>query len=184
MEIKSILEGIAQLLFQPVIALLILLVAWTLVASGMFARSAIQRLRGRRPAVAYYTARIDAAAQAADDPVDIRIEHVLADADHASLRSLNAVRFAVRCGPSLGLIGTLIPMAAALSGLAQGDLPALANHMVVAFSSTIVGIAVGVVAHVVVMVREGWQRRDLDAIRLHAERVLRRLEATRDGAAP
>jgi len=183
MEIKSLLEGIAQLLFQPVTALLIVLVAWTLIALGMFGRSAMQRLRGRRPAVARYTARIDDAAQAADDPVDIRIEQVLAEADHASLRSLNAVRFAVRCGPSLGLIGTLIPMAAALSGLAQGDLPALANHMVVAFSSTIVGIAVGVVAHVIVMVREGWQRQDLDAIRLHAERVLRRHEAAADGAA-
>lgn len=182
MEIKSLLEGIAQLLFQPVIVLLILLVAWTLIALGMFARSAFQRMRGRRPAVSHYMARIDAAAQAADDPVDIRIEQVLAEADHASLRSLNAVRFAVRCGPSLGLIGTLIPMAAALSGLAQGDLPALASHMVVAFSSTIVGIAVGVVAHVVAMVREGWQRQDLDAIRLHAERALRRHEAAIQGS--
>lgn len=177
MDLKLILEQLAQLLFVPVLALLVALVLWTLVALGMFARSAIGRWRGRRPAVQRYAGRIDAAANISLADADIRIEMVLAQAEHAALRSLNAVRFAVRAGPSLGLMGTLIPMAAALNGLARGDLPALAEHMVVAFSATIVGIAIGVVAHLIAMVREGWQRADLDALRLHAESSLRALEA-------
>lgn len=178
---KLILEQVSQLLFQPVLVLLVCLVIWTLVALGMFARSLAGRLRGRRPAVARVTRLVaDAATQAPD--ADICIEQVLARAEHDSLRSLNTVRFAVRAGPSLGLMGTLIPMAAALSGLAQGDLPALAEHMVVAFSATIVGIAIGLVAHVIVMVREGWQRQDMDEIRLYAERVLRVLDAQQEGA--
>lgn len=177
MPLKLILEQVSQLLFQPVLALLVALVVWTLVALGMFARSLAGRWRGRRPAVGRFTRLIDEAAADQAPDLDIRIEQVLARAEHDSLRSLNTVRFAVRAGPSLGLMGTLIPMAAALSGLARGDLPALAEHMVAAFSATIVGIAIGVVAHVIVMVREGWQRQDLDDVRLHAERVLRAHEA-------
>jgi biopolymer transport protein ExbB/TolQ len=49
--------------------------------------------------------------------------------------------------------------------------------MVIAFSSTVVGLAVGVVAYLVAMVREGWTRADLDAVRFHAERALRHEEA-------
>jgi len=173
MDLKLILEQVSQFLFHPVLVLLAALVVWTLVALGMFARSALGRWRGGRPAVARHAGLIDAAAARGGGELDIDIEQILAQAEHASLRSLNTVRFAVRAGPSLGLMGTLIPMAAALNGLARGDLPALAEHMVVAFSATIVGIAIGVSAHVIAMVREGWQREDLDAVRLHAERVLR-----------
>ena len=177
MALKLILEQVSQWLFQPVLALLVALVIWTLVALGMFLRSLAGRRRGQRPAVSRFARLIDAAAADTAPDADIRIERVLARAEHSSLRSLNTVRFAVRAGPSLGLMGTLIPMAAALSGLARGDLPALAEHMVVAFSATIVGIAIGVVMHVIAMVREGWQRQDLDDIRLHAERALRAQEA-------
>ncbi len=194
MTLKLILEQVSQLMFQPVLALLVALVIWTLVALGMFLRSFVGRRRGRRPAVGRFAQLIDEvagdamnllagagagpAAEAGTAPdLDLRIEKLLAQAEHDSLRSLNSVRFAVRAGPSLGLMGTLIPMAAGLGGLARGDLPALAEHMVVAFSATIVGIAIGVVAHVIAMVREGWLRQDLDDIRLHAERVLRRHEA-------
>lgn len=176
MTLKFILEQVSQLLFEPVLVLLVALVAWMLVALGMFLRSLASLWRGHRPAVGRFTRLIDAAAaQEAADP-DLRIEKLLAQAEHGGLRNLNSVRFAVRAGPSLGLMGTLIPMAAGLSGLARGDLPALAEHMVVAFSATIVGIAIGVVAHMIAMVREGWLRQDLDDIRLHAERVLRARE--------
>jgi biopolymer transport protein ExbB/TolQ len=44
--------------------------------------------------------------------------------------------------------------------------------MVIAFSSTVVGIAAGVVAYLLTLVREDWTRRDLDALRLEADRLL------------
>lgn len=176
--LRLILEQVSQLVFYPIIALLVALVGWTVIASGMFVRSAIARWRGSRPAMTAYMRLIDAAAARDEGHLDIRIEQVLNEAEYASVRDLNMVRFAVRAGPALGLMGTLIPMAAGLAGLAQGNLPALANHMVVAFSATIVGIGIGVCAHVIAMVREGWQRRDLDAIRLHAEQALRAHEST------
>lgn len=173
MELKLLLEQISNLLFYPALVLLVALLAWILVALGMFARGAWQRLRGRRPAQTRYLAMIEAVAREGGEAPDLRLEAILMQAENAAQRSLDTVRFAVRAGPSLGLMGTLIPMAAALNGLARGDLPDLAGNMVVAFSSTVVGIAVGVVAYVIAMVREGWSHEDLDAIRLRAEQVLR-----------
>lgn len=174
---KDALGAIADLLFMPVVIALIGVVIWTMIAVGLFLRSFIGRARGRRPARDRYRAAIDAALTGNAHDDELAAEEIVARAESDAARSLNSVRFAIRVGPSLGLMGTLIPMATALSGLARGDLQVLASNMVIAFSSTVVGLAVGVVAYLVAMVREGWTRADLDAVRFHAERALRREEA-------
>ncbi|MBO9545423.1 MotA/TolQ/ExbB proton channel family protein [Caulobacter sp.] len=174
---KALLSQLAGVLFLPVTFALLAIVAWLLVQLGATLREALERMIGRR-------ARRDASladlTHAAEGPVDglaLRLEARVLDAEAAAQRRLNAVRFAIKVGPSLGLMGTLIPMSAALTGLAKGDLPSLAGNMVIAFSSTVVGIAAGVVAYVLTLVREDWTRRDLDALRLEADRRLQAAEA-------
>lgn len=174
---KDALSAIADLLFFPVVVSLVAVVVWVGIATGMFLRSFALRLSGRRPARERYRKHIDAVLSGDAHADELAVEEVVALAESDATRSLNAVRFAIRVGPSLGLMGTLIPMATALGGLARGDLQMLASNMVIAFSSTVVGLAVGVVAYVIAMVREGWARSDLDAVRFHAERVLRKEEA-------
>jgi biopolymer transport protein ExbB/TolQ len=179
MGIKLLLAHLSDMLLYPVLIVLLLVAAWMAISIGIFFRAWLTRLRAGRPAVARYRGDIDTTFGQPGDDLDIRLESLVQDAEDESTRSLNKVRFAVRVGPSLGLMGTLIPMASALGGLARGDLPALADNMIVAFSSTIVGIAVGVVAYLLTLVREAWTRSDLQAIRAHAERTLRRSEAGR-----
>lgn len=174
---KDALSALSDLLFLPVVIGLLGVVAWTVVASGLFVRSYVGQLRGRRPARDGYRTAIDAALTGRPHDDELAIEEIVSRAETDASRSLNTIRFAIRVGPSLGLMGTLIPMATALSGLAKGDLQVLASNMVIAFSSTVVGLAVGVVAYLVAMVREGWVRSDLDAVRFHAERALRHEEA-------
>lgn len=174
---KDALSALSDLLFLPVVIGLLGVVAWTVVASGLFVRSYVGRLRGRRPARDSYRTAIDAALTGNPHDDELAIEEIVSRAETDASRSLNTIRFAIRVGPSLGLMGTLIPMATALSGLAKGDLQVLASNMVIAFSSTVVGLAVGVVAYLIAMVREGWVRSDLDAVRFHAERALRHEEA-------
>lgn len=174
---KDALGAISDLLFLPVVVGLLGVVCWTIIALGLFVRSFIGRFRGHRPARDRYRTAIDQALTGDPHEDELAIEEIVARAEGDATRSLNAVRFAIRVGPSLGLMGTLIPMATALSGLARGDLQILASNMVIAFSSTVVGLGVGVVAYLVAMVREGWARADLDAVRFHAERALRREEA-------
>jgi biopolymer transport protein ExbB/TolQ len=71
-------------------------------------------------------------------------------------------------------MGTLIPMADALQGLANGNLPALASNMVTAFAATVIGLSISVVAYLLAAARESWVRADAQALAFHAERVLRR----------
>lgn len=174
---KALLSQLAGVLFLPVTFALLAVVAWLLVQLGATLREAIERLVGRRARRAAGLADLAEAAQGPADGLMLRLEALILDAEAAAARRLNAVRFAIKVGPSLGLMGTLIPMSAALTGLAKGDLPSLAGNMVIAFSSTVVGIAAGVVAYVLTLVREDWTRRDLDAQRLEADRLLQAAEA-------
>ena len=48
-----------------------------------------------------------------------------------------------RIGPTLGLMGTLIPMGPGLAALGTGDIVTLSNAIIVAFDTTVVGIGAG-----------------------------------------
>lgn len=172
--IRDAFHFLAGLLVWPVLIGLLGLAAVLLVAVGAFAREAWDRLRGRTPRLAAAQRRLDEAAEEANgDALDLRLEEVLQTAERAWRRSVARTRIAVRVGPSLGLMGTLIPMANALQGLATGDLPALASNMVTAFAATVMGLAISVVAYLMAFVREEWVNADVAALAFHAERVSR-----------
>jgi hypothetical protein len=97
---------------------------------------------------------------------------VVQRADASGVRRLDGVRFVVRVGPALGLMGTLIPMGISLAGLAQGNLPKMAESMTTAFTATVVGLACSVSAYVLTLVREHWLRSDLTEIAFAAEALL------------
>ena len=72
-----------------------------------------------------------------------------------------------KIGPTLGLMGTLIPMGPGLAALGAGDINTLASSLTVAFNTTIVGIGSGALCYVIGKVRSAWYDRylsDLDAL--------------------
>lgn len=72
-----------------------------------------------------------------------------------------------RIGPTLGLMGTLIPMGPGLAALGSGDINVLASSLTVAFNTTIVGIGCGALCYVISKIRRGWYEQylsDLDAL--------------------
>lgn len=77
---------------------------------------------------------------------DTRIAKELADFDFGRQARLGRTRLLVRLGPALGLMGTLIPLAPALDGLARGDVDTLTENLRLAFSITVLGIMIGVLA--------------------------------------
>ena len=82
-----------------------------------------------------------------------RIEHLIHEQETELLRDVNQVRMLVRLGPCLGLAGTLIPLGPGLLALSQGDLSQLSAQLVLAFSTTVVGLLVGGVSYVVALSR-------------------------------
>jgi biopolymer transport protein ExbB/TolQ len=55
-----------------------------------------------------------------------------------------------------GLMGTLIPLAPGLLGLATGDVKTLSESLIIAFDTTILGLAVAVVGYFISKVRSSW----------------------------
>lgn len=107
------------------------------------------------------------------DVLDIRLERFLQESELGIAKSLDKIRFAIRVGPALGLMGTLIPMGVALSALAQGDMPKMAASMVTAFTTTVVGLACGVAAFLMSLVKEKWARADMREMEYLTELSLR-----------
>jgi biopolymer transport protein ExbB/TolQ len=83
-----------------------------------------------------------------------RISKRLADYEYRHLRRLERTRILVRAGPALGLMGTLIPLSPALSGLAHGDVTVLTSNLQVAFSVTVTGLLIGALAFSISLIRD------------------------------
>jgi len=72
----------------------------------------------------------------------------------------------IRIGPGLGLIGTLIPMGTGLAALGQGDMTKLSSDLVIAFTTTVVGLALGMVAFFFFTIKKRWVEEDIKNIEL------------------
>ncbi|MFH1563776.1 MAG: MotA/TolQ/ExbB proton channel family protein [Nitrospirota bacterium] len=184
--LETYLYIISSALFYPVVAGLVLLTFWMVISFGGFLREYIERIQGVSFPLRRYQlmlececkdkekevalgSRPSALAEAAPGSrpsaltaeLDIRLERLLQSAELDLVKSLDRVRFAIRVGPALGLMGTLIPMGIALSAMAQGDMPKMAGSMVTAFTTVVVGLACSVAAYLISMVKEKWLRADM-----------------------
>jgi biopolymer transport protein ExbB/TolQ len=169
--LETFIYVISSQLFYPVVAGLVLLVFWVVISFGGFLREHLQRIQGESFALRRYKKTIQS--QTLSLYTDIELERVLQSAELELIKSLDKIRFAIRVGPALGLMGTLIPMGIALSALAQGDMPKMASSMVTAFTTTVVGLACGVTAYLISMVKEKWVRADMREMEYFTELMLR-----------
>ncbi|HEX4008520.1 MAG TPA: MotA/TolQ/ExbB proton channel family protein [Solirubrobacteraceae bacterium] len=92
---------------------------------------------------------------------DHQVNKALADFDFDAQRRLGRTRMLVRAGPALGLMGTLIPLSPALTGLANGNTATLSQNLRVAFSVTVVGLLIGAVAFGLSLTRDRMYGQDL-----------------------
>ncbi|WP_409200363.1 MotA/TolQ/ExbB proton channel family protein [Methanobrevibacter sp. DSM 116169] len=77
-----------------------------------------------------------------------------------------------RIGPTLGLMGTLIPMGPGLAALGTGDVAALADAIIVAFDTTVIGIAAGGLAYVISKIRKRWYEEYISTLDALSDSVL------------
>lgn len=87
--------------------------------------------------------------------------------ENTIMKQLEKSDVITRIGPTLGLMGTLIPMGPGLAALGSGDIITLSQSITVAFNTTIVGIGAGAVSYFVSKVRKRWYEEylaNLDAL--------------------
>jgi biopolymer transport protein ExbB/TolQ len=87
------------------------------------------------------------------DTLAARIDHLVSQIEASLARDVNRMRVPVRLGPLLGLVGTLIPLGPGLMALNEGDLGRLSSQLVVAFSTTVVGLLIGGISYAIAMAR-------------------------------
>ena len=192
---QTILYTISTALLYPVVILLIILCLWLMVYSGGFMAELVKRRRFRSDRhLADFLEDIKKAAQLPSElaenlPLtvtayanelsrivhgdilfrDEKVEDLNQRKEHSLAREVDKVRLIVRIGPSLGLMGTLIPMGTGLAGLTQGDMAQLSSSLILAFTTTVVGLAVGITAHFFSVVKERWVTEDMRHINLITE---------------
>ena len=177
MNIMQTAEGflyvVSSVLYYPVILGLVALVFYILILIGSLARDHLDRQRGQRPALARYRHELGELFANTDKAhLELEIEALLQETERRISKPIERARFIVRAGPGIGLMGTLIPMGVSLAALAQGSMPDMAQHMVHAFNSAVVGLGAGVISFAIALVREQWVRQDVIEIRHFTERAV------------
>lgn len=109
---------------------------------------------------------------------DLKFEKILQDIELSMARALEPLRIGVKAGPILGLMGTLIPMGPALIGLSQGDIKSLADNLVIAFATTVIGLVVGGICYAVMVIRSRWYRQDLSDLEYAVDIIRSRRDET------
>lgn len=103
----------------------------------------------------------------------LECQKALEDVESDVASSLARLTWLTRVAPMLGLMGTLIPLGPALTGLAAGDIAMLSGNLVVAFTATVIGVLIGCVSFSLGLVRRNWYQRDMSDLeyiiaRLHS----------------
>ncbi len=176
--LQAFLFVLSSLLLYPVVAGLVVLVFWVMFYGGIMLREYIERRRGIHYTVNMFRTTLKEllSTEKGTELLDIYIEKQLQKTESMLFRSLDRIRFIVRVGPALGLMGTLIPMGIALDALARGDMPQMAGSMITAFTTTVVGLGCGVAAYIMSLIKERWVRMDILEMETFAEIMLRRLK--------
>ena len=98
-------------------------------------------------------------------------EKLLDDIQIKSEQILGRLMLGIRLGPILGLAGTLIPLGPALVALSTGDVAALSAKLVVAFTTTVLGLLVGGACFAMHSLRRRWYMQDLNDIEFVLSRI-------------
>lgn len=86
--------------------------------------------------------------------------------------TLKATNLLAKLGPMMGLLGTLIPLGPGIIALGQGDTQTLSTSLLTAFDTTIAGLCVAAVAVVITTIRKTWYRKYMTLLEALVDCVL------------
>ena len=95
-------------------------------------------------------------------------------------KALSLTESATKIAPMLGLMETLIPLGPGIVALSSGDLETLSSSLLVAFDTTVAGLAVAIVCFLVSKVRRRWYEDYLNNVEGVMNTLLEKAEALRE----
>ena len=97
---------------------------------------------------------------------------LISDNETRLIKKTNKTDILVRVGPSLGLLGTLIPLGPGLAALGTGDIATLAQSLTIAFDTTVTGLTVGALSYLISKYKKQWYEAELIDVETVAEAEL------------
>lgn len=82
-----------------------------------------------------------------------------------------------KLGPMFGLLGTLVPLGPGLMALGQGNTEMLSQSLLIAFDTTSAGVVIAAVALVIAQIRKQWYRRYSQALESLMEVILTKMKS-------
>ena len=198
--LQTIIYIISSSLLIPVMFFLVALICWILYQGGMVFAEWIERKKLRKlndidkfiekiiqnqkipeELFDYFTANVvnyfKKLNKIIEDKnknlIEIKIENLLQEKELKMQKEVDRIKIAVRIGPSLGLMGTLIPMGTGLASLSSGDINKLSSSLIIAFTTTVVGLAIGAMAYFFAVIKERWTQEDMKNIELFTEILMK-----------
>lgn len=183
--LTSILNTISQSLLLPVIIILIVFAFYTMITLGGLITEYIKKKKIPMKDIKKLTYEISksknqknviksidnsilpekhkevlieiASSRTLGEQAQIALARKLIEKEEANFNSIiKNTDIVTRIGPTVGLMGTLIPMGPGLAALGTGDITALSEAIIVAFDTTVVGVGSAAVAYCISKIRRGW----------------------------
>lgn len=182
--LTDILHMVAEYLLVPTVILLLILIIYALYSVGSLIVEAVVERRYYRAQIPELTALLERASmdrlsQVVDEsgllrrqkddldeliaylylPEEGRVEvakRLLANEDLRHKKVLDRTDIAAKTAPMLGLMGTLIPLGPGIIALGTGDVETLSQALLVAFDTTVAGLATAVLCFIVSRIRRRW----------------------------
>ena len=95
---------------------------------------------------------------------DTYADYMITNFENEAEKDVVTSKLLAKVGPVLGLIGTLIAMSPALTGLSQGDISKMASNMQVVFATTVVGLVVSLVGLVTLQFKQRWYAKEINKL--------------------
>lgn len=202
--LKDILHLVSQNILVPVMILLCFLVAYSIFSIGSLLVELITERRHFKVVVSDFVNKINDASpsQAAEvikasgllkdqkkallviaENMTLPSEDLFALAkaeltteDETYRRIVGRNEMVAKIGPMCGLLGTLIPLGPGIVAMGQGDVNTLSSSLLIAFDTTVAGLASAVVCMLIAKCRKRWYANYMMALETGVRCILQKAE--------
>jgi biopolymer transport protein ExbB/TolQ len=155
-EFESVLYDLTRFFLIPVMFLILVSLAYALLALGAFLMEYVQRKRQ------VYASELASFSRSQSGLVSDDLELWI-------VKRLEKLRIVTRTAPMLGLVATMISIGPALLALGEGEVSEVSSNMVVAFSAVILSLVAASITFAILTIKRRFLLEELRDLERQAE---------------